>query len=68
MILAAIAIAAITLLAFVPQAIATLLPFAPLALCLGMHLFMMRGHGGHAAHGEEHKAMNHVEPPLHPRP
>lgn len=60
LILAAVAIAAITLLAVVPQAIPTLLPFAPLALCLLLHAWMMRGHGGH---GEEHKAMNHIEAP-----
>ncbi len=62
-VLAAIAIAAITLLAIAPQAITTLLLFAPLALCLGMHLFMMRGHGGHGGNGDEHKAMNHIEAP-----
>lgn len=60
LILAAVAIAAISLLAFAPQAIVTLLPFAPLALCLGMHAFMMGGHGGH---GEEHKAMKHIDAP-----
>jgi L-asparagine transporter-like permease len=63
LILAAVAIAAITLLAFAPQALTTLLPFAPVALCLLMHVWMMRNHGGHGAQGEEHKAMNHVEPP-----
>ena len=45
-ILVAVAIVAITLLAFAPQAITTLLPFAPLALCLLRHVWMMRNHGG----------------------
>lgn len=63
LILAAVAIAAITLFAVVPQAITTLLPFAPVAICLLLHVWMMRGHGGHGAHGEEHKAMKHIDAP-----
>lgn len=30
------------------------LPYLILLLCPVMHIFMHRGHGGHAGHGEQH--------------
>lgn len=35
--------------------VVAVLPYAMLFLCLGLHLFMHRGHGGHAGHEAGHQ-------------
>lgn len=53
--LGCLAIAAFYLLTAHTTHVVALLPYTILFLCLGLHLFMHKGHGGHAGHAAGHQ-------------